>query len=212
MEDGETQVNGTTEPAAPTATPPAGGTPPAPASTGPAPVPYQVFSEANAKLRQAEAEVARLTAVVNEHGPDKVQALQQQIESAQASAQVRIQLARSGVATDAGMDYLASRYDALPTEGRPELGAWLETMKSNEPAFFRSAGSPPAVASPDATTTTTTVQPTGPSSPDATTQAIPSGQAVDEPLSDAVIKAMPQPEFERRYDEIEKWLRTRGTA
>lgn len=203
-------------------TPPATGTPPAPpavtqqAPTGqqqaPQPVPYTVFKQTNDALRTAQEQISTLQAQLRSHGPEAVSTLQQQLQQQQAEAQVRIALARAGVATDAGMDYLASRYQGLPEQGRPDLGAWLEQIRSSEPAFFRTATAPAvadtgsAGATAPTQETTTIAAPAGPSSPEATTQ--PSSApttATDAPLSEEVIRSMSQQEFERRYDEIEKW-------
>ena len=106
-----------------------------PKGKGPAPVPYSVFKETNAKLAVVEGERAKLQAKVEGFegwkNPEEVATL---LADERARAESRVLLADKGVAP-AYRDYMLGRM----TEAKPEdPGVYLDQLRMTEVAFFGS--------------------------------------------------------------------------
>lgn len=192
--------------------------------SNPAPVPYAVFKEANDRAKAAETERDTFKTQLAQYGPAKVQEFESKLNSTREEMGLRVSLARAGVQSDAGLDYLVSRYTGIDASRRPKVDEYIGGLKSAEPAFFGIA--PSAAASTTTTTAKTEASATGAqtegapaggggtsststrTSPDATARAgVVTGQ--DPPLSDDLIKSMDQETFNRRWPEIDGFMKSK---
>jgi hypothetical protein len=194
-----------------------------PGGEAPGPVPYAVFAEAQHKLRAVEAERDAVKAQLGGGGGPRVQELETKLASAREEMGLRVSLARAGVHSDPGLDYLVSRYTSIEPARRPKADDFIGQLKSAEPAFFgvpaaapvttpvpatqaSASAQPTAGAAPGGSTTSTAI-PTR-TSPDATARAtVVTGQ--DPPLSEDLIKSMDQETFNRRWSEIDSFMKTK---
>lgn len=185
--------------------------------TGPGPVPYAVFAEANRKLREAESQRDAFATQLETYGPTKVQDLETRLNATREEMSLRVALARAGVHSDAGLDYLVHRYRSFE-QGRAPVDEYIGQLKSTEPAFFGVAPAPaqgtgaqaatPAAGGAGAPASGSPASTPARTSPDVSTKG-PTVSGQDPPLSEELIRNMDQATFERRYAEIEAFLRTR---
>lgn len=155
---------------------------------GKPPVPYAVFSDTNRQLREAQKQLEAANDKLAQFGETRAQ-----LAVTKARASVDLALAKAGVGSDAGRDYLAQRYLALDGADRPELDAWVGQIREDEPAFFGGAtgkggdagggGKDKPTTSPDAT------------GDDKTTR-------VHRPLSAQAIGEMSETEFDERFADV----------
>ncbi len=105
----------------------------------PDPVPYQVFRDTNTQLRAAEDRLAELERKLEQSGEhrDEAERLKTELATERQTAERRVALADAG-ADARYRDYLLERY--AREDKPPKLAAWLEQLRSEEPAFFGGAG------------------------------------------------------------------------
>lgn len=161
---------------------------------GPGPVPYQTFAETNRRFRQAEKERDEALAKLSAADPEEISGLRRELEQTRELAQVKLALARAGVETDGVMDYLVSRYQGLGDK-RPELPTFIETLRSQEPAFFN-------VRAPEHTKEPPPPNPSNGTTPNTTPE-------VQQPITDAYLENISPKEFRERWPEIQEHMRKR---
>jgi hypothetical protein len=107
--------------------------------SGPDPVPYDVFRETNEKLRAAEQQASKLQSKIDGFVGWKAP---QEIESLLAAERSRgdslLLLADKGVAPK----YRGYMLDRLGSESPEDPGAFLDSLRESETAFFVTQGSP----------------------------------------------------------------------
>lgn len=168
---------------------------PAENAGAPAPVPYAVFKTTNDRVKALESELAGVRGELTQYGKAKVEELTATLSKHESMHGQKLALARAGVTQDAYLDYLASRYNGLPEQGRPVFDEWLGKMKADEPAFFGGASAaangnqPPNVQPPK-------------TNPDATVEKPAPGGMMDQPISDDWLKTCSQSDYNRRRPEI----------
>lgn len=176
--------------------------------SNPKPVPYAVFKATNDQLATLKAQHEAVQAELGQYGKARVEQLQQELAQTRAEGDLRLELASSGVQRTY-LDYLTSRYNELPGEGRPPAAEWAAQLQASEPAFFGASAS----AANQSTPAPEAPNPTPKTSPDAAASSqTPPGSQIDPPITDEYLRGIGQEEFNRRYEEIAAYMRQRRTV
>lgn len=167
---------------------------PAKGGASPPPVPYATFKETNDRVKVLEGEVSQAEKA-------RTDAVTAAVAQAQAKFQTKLTLAKAGVHSDAGLDYLTDRYHTAPEKDRGAIGDWVTKLRSEEPAFF---GGVPSATTPTPPTTTTSPK----TNPDANSNPPPITTS-DPPLSEQIVRDMDMKTYARRRTEILEWEQKR---